>query len=536
MAGTTTVEHQAKFITAALVAVCAVLLGLLAFGPWSGGQDVLSESPPEPVGSVVATTPQVTTSSPAAEESSTTAVTTSTQPATTTTSSTTTTTRFVFDFGGIDPEAIIKEEEEKAAPPKKAASGGVPPATVPPVPAPPAGFDLRPPTGGTTHWAGTGDAADPFILKTQFGFFAYTTNTSSAHVPVWYSADLVNWELLVDALPTLPDWAVNSGTQTWAPAAAVRNGSYVLYFTTQHAFSGRQCIGVARSAEATGPFVAESEPIVCQTDLGGSIDPSVFTDASGVTYLLWKNDGNCCRIPTRIFTQPLSGDGLSLTGSPSEILWSTQGWEAAIIEGPSMVQVGNVFHLMYSAGKWNEGGYGIGHAACVSPVGPCYKTSQSPWQRSAGGPGGEEFFTDASGNIWIVFHEWRISVGYPKGIRSMYLRPVGFAGAPPATTTTTTVAPETTVPDSLVPETTVPPTTLPPTTVPPTSAPDTTVPPTSVPPTSVPDTAPPTSVPDTAPPTTVLPTSVPDTPPPTTVPSTEPPAETTVAPQTSVAN
>ena len=529
-------EQQAKVITAALIAACAALLGLLAFGPWSGNQDVVSESAPESVGSTVNTTPQVTTSSPAADETPTTAVTTSTQPATTTTTSTTTTIKFVFDFGEVDPEAIIKEQEEKAAPPKKAASGGVPPATVPAVPAPPAGFDLRAPTGGVTHWAGTGDAADPYILKTQFGFFAYSTNTSSANVPVWYSADLVNWKLLVDALPNLPEWARDTGTQTWAPAATIRNGKFVLYFTTLHAFSGRQCIGVAVADEATGPFVPSSEPIVCQTDLGGSIDPSVFTDSSGVAYLLWKNDGNCCRIPTRIFTQPLSGDGLSLTGSPSAILWSTQGWEAAIIEGPSMVQVGNVFHLMYSGGKWNEGGYGIGHAACVSPVGPCYKTSQSRWQSSAGGPGGQEFFTDASGAIWIVFHEWRNSVGYPRGIRSMYLRPLGFAGAPPATTSTTTSTPDTTVPTSLVsPDTTVA------TTVPPTSVPQTTVlptlPPTSVPDTAPPTTLPPTSVPDTAPPTTVPPTSVPETTvPPTTVPSTEPPAATTVAPQTSAAN
>jgi len=49
----------------------------------------------------------------------------------------------------------------------------------------------------------------------------------------------------------------------------------------------RQCISRAVSDNPAGPFVDErSEPLVCQLELGGSIDPSPFVDADGTPYLL----------------------------------------------------------------------------------------------------------------------------------------------------------------------------------------------------------------------------------------------------------
>ena len=35
-----------------------------------------------------------------------------------------------------------------------------------------------------------------------------------------------------------------------------------------------------------------AEPLVCQTALGGSIDPDPFRDSDGILYLYFKNDGN----------------------------------------------------------------------------------------------------------------------------------------------------------------------------------------------------------------------------------------------------
>src|SRR6187402_25083 len=72
-------------------------------------------------------------------------------------------------------------------------------------------------------------------------------------------------------------WA---GRQLWAPDAAYKNGTYYLYFPVkdkQDIFK----IGVATSSKPEGPFKAEAKPI----DGSYSIDPAVFTDDDGTSYM-----------------------------------------------------------------------------------------------------------------------------------------------------------------------------------------------------------------------------------------------------------
>ena len=72
-------------------------------------------------------------------------------------------------------------------------------------------------------------------------------------------------------------WA---GRQMWAPDAALKNGTYYLYFPVkdkQDIFR----IGVATSKKPIGPFVAEKEPMKGSY----SIDPAVFKDKDGSYYM-----------------------------------------------------------------------------------------------------------------------------------------------------------------------------------------------------------------------------------------------------------
>lgn len=72
-------------------------------------------------------------------------------------------------------------------------------------------------------------------------------------------------------------WA---GRQMWAPDAAFKNGTYYLYFPAKDKKDVFH-IGVATSASPTGPFKAESSYIKGSY----SIDPAVFTDADGKSYM-----------------------------------------------------------------------------------------------------------------------------------------------------------------------------------------------------------------------------------------------------------
>jgi hypothetical protein len=72
-------------------------------------------------------------------------------------------------------------------------------------------------------------------------------------------------------------WA---GRQLWAPDATFANNTYYLYFPVKDKKDVFR-IGVATSAKPEGPFVAEKEPIKGSY----SIDPCVFTDEDGKSYL-----------------------------------------------------------------------------------------------------------------------------------------------------------------------------------------------------------------------------------------------------------
>jgi hypothetical protein len=70
--------------------------------------------------------------------------------------------------------------------------------------------------------------------------------------------------------------------QMWAPDAARKNGRYYLYFPAKDK-DGVFRIGVATSDRPEGPFRAAPKPI----EGSYSIDPAVFTDADGASYMVF---------------------------------------------------------------------------------------------------------------------------------------------------------------------------------------------------------------------------------------------------------
>ena len=280
------------------------------------------------------------------------------------------------------------------------------------------------------------DFADPFVLRAGGRYYAYATNGGGGEVQLMASSDLRTWEWLGDALAELPPWAASRFT--WAPSVLARGSSFVLYYAAADRASGDQCISRAVADSPRGPFVDRSAgPLVCQHDQGGSIDPSPFVDADGTAYLTWKSEGETAGGTARIWAQRLSGDGRSLAGSPVELLRADQPWEGGVVEGPSVLREGGTYHLFYSANSWNSGSYGVGHAVCRSPAGPCTKSGTGPVLASSGrtvGPGGQEFFRDADGRTWASFHAWvEPDVGFPS-LRRLHLRRLTLVGGRPRLT------------------------------------------------------------------------------------------------------
>lgn len=284
--------------------------------------------------------------------------------------------------------------------------------------------------------------ADPFILPVDGTYYAYGTKGFEAtDFATIRSMDLVNWEELPTALPDLPDWSTG---RTWAPEVAAIGEGYVMYFSTnapdiENPFGDpSQCIAAAVAAAPEGPFVVEAdEPLVCQPELGGSIDATWFRDVDGVPYLIWKNDGNCCDIPTQFFIQELAENGLELVGQPADLgVENDAPWEGAVIEAPTMFEREGTYYLFYSGGNFGSQFYAVGYATADSVRGPFRDAPENPIVESRGraaGPGHQTIVTDGDGDLWLAYHAWDAdAVGEQVGgARKMWLDELEFEGDKP---------------------------------------------------------------------------------------------------------
>ena len=293
---------------------------------------------------------------------------------------------------------------------------------------------------------------DPFVLLNENRFIAYSTN-DGPNVPMATSTDLAHWTFVTDAngrkrdaLPRVGSWAKTGFT--WAPEVLQVGNRFLLYYTASDSAKNAQCIGVAVASDPLGPFVdSNPQPMVCQTELGGSIDADAFRDADGKLYLYFKNDGNRVHARTSLWGQPLAPDGLSVTGQPVELVKDDQGWEERVVEAPTMVRSPSGYELFFSGGffGWNigEGGlspYAMGYASCSGPLGPCAPARENPilhsfYDRQSGclsGPGHQSIFTVGQ-RSFVSFHAWEASSGCRKvdDRRYLYVAPLFWKDGKP---------------------------------------------------------------------------------------------------------
>jgi xylan 1,4-beta-xylosidase len=165
-------------------------------------------------------------------------------------------------------------------------------------------------------------------------YWATSTQTNSnpeGIFPLFHSRDLVGWQRLGSVLAIGPAWTRGD---YWAPEISKFKDKYFVYYSAlcsatsetcsavQHSNNPR-CIGVAVSRHAIGPYIDKGSPILCQSL--GAIDPMPFA-IGNEQYLIWNEDANSCQtcnIPSRMWAQQLSSDGLSLVGERHSCLGAT---------------------------------------------------------------------------------------------------------------------------------------------------------------------------------------------------------------------
>ena len=252
---------------------------------------------------------------------------------------------------------------------------------------------------------------DPGVILYNGAYYAVTTADvgNADKYPIRMSTDLVNWKQVGYVFPQAyrPQWV---GNDYWAPEIHIVNNKFHVYYTGREASSGILCIGVATSDSILGPYIDKGSPLVKNLTVG-SIDSHVFKEGD-VSYLIWKADGNGNRppIPTPIWAQPLTADGLGLTGEKVQLITNDRDWEHGLVEGPWVIKRQDYYYLFFSGGCYDDATYAVGVARSKSLLGP-YTKQPNPILHSSNqftGPGHCSVVSanNNPGKFIMVYHSW----------------------------------------------------------------------------------------------------------------------------------
>ncbi len=257
-------------------------------------------------------------------------------------------------------------------------------------------------------------AADPSVVRAPDGtYYLYATSDDwqdgggMHHIPIFRSANLVDWDHAGDMFAEKPGW-VDAGGGLWAPDVHLVDGRYVVYYSV--GATADPCIGMATSDSPTGPFTDLGHPVFCSSDVGvpGTIDPNVYYDGGTPTMFVGNFGG--------IYAIPLTADGTAVAGENPEdapVQVAGDGYEAPYIQHKD-----GYYYLYTSAGNCCTGAatdYRVYVGRSENLLGPYVDSSGTDMLDEGGdlilsknlswiGPGHVTIVTDDAGTEWVMYH------------------------------------------------------------------------------------------------------------------------------------
>ena len=251
--------------------------------------------------------------------------------------------------------------------------------------------------------------ADPHITNFNGRYYLYPTTDgyaswASPYYKAFSSTDLVNWTdhgVILDHGPDV-SWADNSA---WAPAVIAKNGRYYLYFSGGAASgdTGKH-LGVAVSDSPTGPFRdALGRPLIRAGAYSGqAIDPMVFTDDDGQSYLYWGNG--------TAYVVPLNADMVSFDPAKVRNITPTGYREATFV-----FKRNGTYYFMWSENDTRDENYQVAYATGPSPLGPWTKRAvvlQKRLELGIKGTGHHSVVKAPGSDTWYAaYHRFAVPAG-----------------------------------------------------------------------------------------------------------------------------
>ena len=277
-------------------------------------------------------------------------------------------------------------------------------------------------------------APDPTVIRAEDGTFYLYATEDMRNVPIFHSANLVDWKLVGTAFidNSRPKWLPKGGI--WAPDIHRVGGKYHLYYA-KSVWGGEwdAGIGVAVSNNPAGPFVDRGCMFTSkQIGIQNCIDPFYIEDG-GEKYLFFGSFHG-------IYGVELTADGLHVKqgAKPREVA-------GTFMEATYIRRRGGYYYLFGSTGTCCEGArstYRITIGRSKSLFGPYVdKTGQRLLDNhynilldkddSVLGPGHNAgLITDDAGNDYMFYHGFKASD--PDAGRAVWLSRIVWADGWPS--------------------------------------------------------------------------------------------------------
>jgi beta-xylosidase len=274
------------------------------------------------------------------------------------------------------------------------------------------------------------DYSDPDVVRNGKDFYMVASSFNSVPgLPILHSRDLVSWQLVAHALPSLEPAQLfdtpQHGMGVWAPSLRLRDGTYYVYYSDPD-------IGIfmVSAKDPRGPW---TKPTLVKAAKGW-IDPCPFWDEDGNAYLVNAFAASRTGVKSILVVNRLSADGKSVLDGGVLVF---DGHERhPTVEGPKLHKRNGYYYISAPAGGVPTGWQLVLRSRNI--YGPYEeKVVLAQGKTAVNGPHQGAWVDTPKGDHWFLHFQDRAAYG-----RVVHLQPMkwvddwpvmGQAGEPVAT-------------------------------------------------------------------------------------------------------